>query len=86
MSVEKKLKNSSTTHDDLPAVERLVIGMTSSDGKKNKATRSEHVASSMLRMASAIVDKIAQRKGFIMPLVPNSVPGRSLGAKSSLSL
>ncbi|KAM2993193.1 hypothetical protein FF2_045323 [Malus domestica] len=42
--------------------------MTSSNGKKNKAARSEHVASSMLRMASTIVDKIAQRKGFIMPL------------------
>ncbi|KAM2748691.1 hypothetical protein EV2_027685 [Malus domestica] len=81
MSVEKKLKTSSTAHDDLSVVERPVIGITSSNGKKNEAARSEHVVPSMLRIASTIVNKIAQRKCFIMPLMSKSVPGRSLGAK-----
>ncbi|KAM2100325.1 hypothetical protein ACFX1T_027485 [Malus domestica] len=84
--VKKKLKTYSAAHEGPLATERYVIDMTSSNGKKNKAARSEHVASSMLRMASTIVDKIAQRKGFIMPPVPKSVPGRSLGAKSGSPL
>ena len=86
MPVKKKLKTSSAAHEGPLATERYVIDMTSSNGKKNKAARSEHVASSMLRMASTIVDKIAQRKGFIMPPVPKSVPRRLLGAKSGSPL
>ncbi|KAM1518061.1 hypothetical protein ACFX1X_021423 [Malus domestica] len=86
MPVKKKLKTSSAAHEGPPATERYVIDMTSSNGKKNKVARSEHVASSMLRMASTIVDKITQRKGFIMPPVPKSVPGRSLGAMSGSPL
>ncbi|KAM2147322.1 hypothetical protein ACFX1Q_004082 [Malus domestica] len=86
MPVKKKLKTSSAAHEGPLATERYVIDMTFSNGKKSKAARSEHVASSMLRMASTIVDKIAQHKGFIMPLVPKSVPGRSLGAKSGSPL
>ncbi|KAM2344778.1 hypothetical protein ACFXTH_008738 [Malus domestica] len=83
--VKKKLKTSSAAHEGPLATERYVIDMTSSNGKKNKAARSEHVASSMLRKASTIVDKITQRKSFIMPPVPKSV-GRSLGAKSGSPL
>ena len=86
MPVKKKLKTSSAAHEGLLATERYMIDMTSSNGKKCKAARSEHVASSMLRMASTIMDKIAQRKGFIMPPVPKSVPERSLGAKSGSPL
>ena len=82
MPAEKKPKTSFAAHEGPFATKRYVIDMTSSNGKKCKAARSEHVASSMLRMASTIVDKITQRKGFIMPPVPKSVPGHSLGAKS----
>ncbi|KAM2997164.1 hypothetical protein FF2_043885 [Malus domestica] len=59
ISVKKKLKTTFAAHKGPPATERYVIDMTSSNGKKNKAARSEHVVSSMLRMASTIVDKIA---------------------------
>ncbi|KAM1097891.1 hypothetical protein ACFX19_015490 [Malus domestica] len=51
-------------------------------GRKNEAARSEPVAPAMLRMASMIVDTIAQRKGPVMPPVPKSVPRCLLGAKS----
>ncbi|KAM0962524.1 hypothetical protein ACFX13_022060 [Malus domestica] len=78
---EDRKKRSSPPTQEIP-----VIGMTSSNGKKNEAARSEHVAHSMLRMASTIVDKIAQRKGFIMPHVPKSISGRSFGAKSGSPL
>ena len=73
MLVEKKLKTSSAACEDPFAAERPVIGLTSSNWKKNKAARSEPVAHSMSRMASTIVDKITQRKGHIMPLVQKSV-------------
>ncbi|KAM1639082.1 hypothetical protein ACFXTN_008411 [Malus domestica] len=67
MPAEKKPKTSFAAHKGPLATKRYVIDMTSSNGKKCKAARSKHVASSMLRMASTIVDKITQRKGFIMP-------------------
>ena len=41
MPVEKKLKTSSAAREDPSAAERPVIGMTSSNGKKNEAARSE---------------------------------------------
>ena len=63
-----------------------MIDMTSSNGKKNEAARSEHVASAMSRMACTIADRIAQRKGHFMPLVPKSVPRRPLRAKSGSPL
>ncbi|KAM1054488.1 hypothetical protein EV1_001756 [Malus domestica] len=40
----------------------------------------------MSRMASTIGDRIAQRKGHVMPLVPKSVPRHLLGAKSGSPL
>ncbi|KAM1764363.1 hypothetical protein ACFX11_003624 [Malus domestica] len=86
MSVEKKMKISSVAHKGPPAAERPVIDLTSSNGKKNKAARSEHVGPSMSRMASTIADRITQRRGPIMPLVLKSVPIRPLGAKSGSPL
>ena len=53
-----------------------MIDMTSSNGKRNEAARSEHMAPAMSRMACTIADRIAQRKGHFMPPVPNSVPRR----------
>ncbi|KAB2616953.1 copper-transporting ATPase HMA5 [Pyrus ussuriensis x Pyrus communis] len=53
MLVEKKLKTSSAARRGLPAAERPVIDMTSTNGKKNEATRSKPVAPAMLRMARA---------------------------------
>ncbi|KAM2844241.1 hypothetical protein COP1_026838 [Malus domestica] len=84
--LRKKSKTSSTAREDPFAAERLVIDMTSSNGKKNEAARSELVAPSMPRMASTFVDKIAQRKGYIMPQVPKSVQRRLFGAKSGSPL
>ncbi|KAM1209184.1 hypothetical protein ACFX2J_014756 [Malus domestica] len=55
----RKLKTSSTVCEGLPVVESPVIDMTSSSGKKTEATRSEHVAPAMSRMACTIVDSIA---------------------------
>ncbi|KAB2635293.1 hypothetical protein D8674_025827 [Pyrus ussuriensis x Pyrus communis] len=57
MLVKKKLKTSSIAREGPPVIERSVIDMTSSNGKKNKAARSEPVAPAMLRMANSIVDK-----------------------------
>ncbi|KAM2295253.1 hypothetical protein ACFX1S_035085 [Malus domestica] len=70
MPVEKKLKTSFAAREGPPAAERPVIDMTSSNGKKNEVARSEPVAPAMLRMASAIANRIAQRRGLVMPLVP----------------
>ncbi|XP_050104296.1 uncharacterized protein LOC126583815 [Malus sylvestris] len=55
-------------------------------GRKNKAARSEPVVPAMSRMASTIADRIAQRKGFVMPLVPKSVLRCLLEAKSGSPL
>ena len=55
-------------------------------GRKNEAARSEHVAPAMSRMASTIADRIAQRKGPVMPPVPKSVPRCLFGAKSGSPL
>ncbi|KAM2710162.1 hypothetical protein EV2_047756 [Malus domestica] len=82
----RKLKTSFAVCKGPPAAESPVIGMTSSNGKKNEAVRSEHMAPTMLRMACTIVDNVAQRKGHIMPLVPKSVPRRPLRAKSGSPL
>ncbi|KAM2599611.1 hypothetical protein TB2_038006 [Malus domestica] len=49
-----------------------MIDMTSSNGKKNEAARSEHVASAMSRMTCTIADSIAQCIGLGMPSVPKS--------------
>ncbi|KAM2360338.1 hypothetical protein ACFXTH_002744 [Malus domestica] len=40
----------------------------------------------MSRMASTIADRIAQRKGSVMPPLPKSVPRCLLGAKSGSPL
>ncbi|KAM2026777.1 hypothetical protein ACFX1T_019165 [Malus domestica] len=59
MLVEKKLNTSSTTSKGPPTVERPVIDMNSSNGKKNKAVKSVSMAPAMSRMASTIADRIA---------------------------
>ncbi|KAB2605672.1 hypothetical protein D8674_005389 [Pyrus ussuriensis x Pyrus communis] len=81
MLLKKELKTSSVTSEGPPAVEKLVIDMTSSNGKKNEAAKSEPVASAMSRMANSIVDNIAHCRGLVIPLVPRSMPRRPLGAK-----
>ncbi|KAM2967836.1 hypothetical protein FF1_028052 [Malus domestica] len=63
-----------------------MIDITSSNGKKNEAARSEPVAPAMSRMAIKIADRIAQRKGHVMLLVPKSVLICLLGAKSDSPL
>ena len=80
------MKTSFTAREGLPAVEWPMIDLTSSNGKKNEAVRSEPVTPSMLEMASMIADKIAQRRGSFMPPVLKSVPRRPLRVKSSLPL
>ena len=55
----EKLKISSVACEGLPAAKRYVIDMTSSNGKRNEAARSEHVASAMSRMDCTIADRIA---------------------------
>ncbi|KAM2079622.1 hypothetical protein ACFX1R_027110 [Malus domestica] len=82
----EKLKTSSAACKGPPTAKRPVMDMTSSNGKKNEVARSEHVASAMPRMACMIADRIAQRKGHFMPLVPKHVPRRPLGAKSGSPL
>ena len=59
MLVKKKLKTSFATRVGPPAAEWPMIDMTSSNGKKNKAARSKHVAPAMSRMANSIVNSIA---------------------------
>ncbi|KAM2599072.1 hypothetical protein TB2_037538 [Malus domestica] len=67
MLVENKLKTSSAAREGLPAAKKPVIDMTFSNGKKNKAAKSELVAPTMSRIASTIADRITQHKGHIMP-------------------
>ncbi|KAM2715786.1 hypothetical protein EV2_045345 [Malus domestica] len=56
---------------------------TSSKGTKDEVARFEPVTPAMPKMASSIVDRIAQHKGSIVPPVPKPMPRRPLGAKSS---
>ncbi|KAM1725050.1 hypothetical protein ACFX11_023425 [Malus domestica] len=86
MLAEKKPKTSFAARAGSPAASRLVIDLTFSKGMKNEAARSEHVAPTMSRMASTIADRIVRHKGPVMPLVPNFVPRRLLGAKSGSPL
>ena len=55
----EKLKTSSAACEGPPAAERPVMDMTSFNGKKNEAARSEHVASAMPKMACTIADRTA---------------------------
>ncbi|KAM1137549.1 hypothetical protein FF1_035497 [Malus domestica] len=86
MPADKKPKTFFVARAGSPTTSRLVIDLTFSKGTKNEAARSEHVASAMSRMASTIADRIVRHKGLVMPLVPNFVPRRLLGAKSSSPL
>ncbi|KAM1602469.1 hypothetical protein PS1_029637 [Malus domestica] len=86
MPAEKKPKTSFATRVGSLTASKLVIDLTFSKGTKNEATRSEHVAPAMSRMASTIADRIVRHKGLVMPLVPNFVPKRLLGAKSGSPL
>ncbi|KAB2599775.1 hypothetical protein D8674_010046 [Pyrus ussuriensis x Pyrus communis] len=71
MPAEKKSKTYSTACEGPLAVERPVINMTSSNGRKNEAARSEPVEPAI---------------GLVMPSMPKSVPRHPLGAKSNSSL
>ncbi|KAM1127559.1 hypothetical protein ACFX2B_037104 [Malus domestica] len=53
---------------------------------KDGAARFEPVTTTMLKMASSIVDRITQHKGSIVPPFPKPVPRRPLGAKFGSSL
>ncbi|KAM2756729.1 hypothetical protein PS2_018549 [Malus domestica] len=86
MLVEKKPKTTFAAHAGSPTVSKLVIDLTFSKGTKNEAARSEHVVIAMSRMASTIADRIVRHKGPVMPLVPNFVLRRLLGAKSDSPL
>ncbi|KAM1022320.1 hypothetical protein ACFX2A_044357 [Malus domestica] len=85
MPAEKKPKTSFACTGS-PTASRLVIDLTFSNGTKNEAPRSEHVAPAMSKMASMIADRIVQHKGPVMPLVLNFAPRHLLGAKSGSPL
>ncbi|KAM1630650.1 hypothetical protein ACFX2K_018755 [Malus domestica] len=55
-------------------------------GRKNEAARSELVAPTMSRMANTIADRIAQRKGHVIPPMPKSILRCMLGANFSSPL
>ncbi|KAM1439767.1 hypothetical protein ACFXTO_013585 [Malus domestica] len=82
----KKKPKTSFARVGSPTASKLVIDLTFSKGTKNEAVRFEHVVLAMSRMASTIDDRIVRHKGPVMPLVPNFVPRRLLGAKSGLPL
>ncbi|KAM1790782.1 hypothetical protein ACFX12_034812 [Malus domestica] len=86
MPAEKKTKTSYTAREGLPAADRLVIDLTSSNGKKYKVARSKLVTSTMTKMASTIADKIAQCRGSVVLLVPKFALRYPLEAKSGSSL
>ncbi|KAM2335892.1 hypothetical protein ACFXTH_013261 [Malus domestica] len=67
MLVEKKLKTFPTAHEGPPAIEKHVIDLTSSNGKKNEGARSEPMTSTMPKIGSTIADRIVQRRGYVMP-------------------
>ncbi|KAM1845079.1 hypothetical protein ACFX13_019413 [Malus domestica] len=81
MSVEKKMKTSSAAREGPFAVKRYVIDLTSSNGKKSEAIKSEPMMSAMPKMASTITDRIAQHRGSVMSQVSNFISRRALGAK-----
>ncbi|KAM1611426.1 hypothetical protein ACFX1Z_000209 [Malus domestica] len=83
MPAEKKRNTSSATREGLFATDKLVIDLTSSKRKKDEVTRSEPVRSVVPHVANMITDKIAQRRGFVVPTVLKFVPKRPSGAKSS---
>ncbi|KAM1733966.1 hypothetical protein ACFX11_019520 [Malus domestica] len=82
MLAKKKRKTSSTTREGSPVTLMFMIDLTSSNDEKDEATRSEPVTPAISKMASLIVDMIAQRRGSVVPQVPKLVPKHSLGDKS----
>ncbi|KAM2977165.1 hypothetical protein FF2_014138 [Malus domestica] len=86
MLVEKKAKTSSAAHEGSPAVDKLVINLTSSKGKKDKAAKYELVTFAIPKVASMIADMIAQRRGSVVPLVSKFMLKRLLRAKSGSPL
>ncbi|KAM1910192.1 hypothetical protein ACFX13_038865 [Malus domestica] len=69
MPTKKKLKTPSAAREGPPPTERLVIDLTCSKRKKYGAAKSKQVTPAMLKIASMIVDRITQRRSFIVPLV-----------------
>ena len=59
MSAEKKPKTSFSAREGLLVVNRFVIDLIYSKGKKNKAARSESVMRTMPKVASMIANRIA---------------------------
>ncbi|KAM2280030.1 hypothetical protein ACFX1S_040795 [Malus domestica] len=86
MLIEKKLKTFFAACEGPPTADKLVIDLTSSKWKKDEAAKFEHVRHAMPKMASTIVDKIAQRVSSIVPLVLKFIPIRLLGAEFGLPL
>ncbi|KAM2234748.1 hypothetical protein ACFXTI_012963 [Malus domestica] len=86
MLIKKKSKAFSTAYEGPPAAERFVIDLTSSNGKKDEAAKSEPVMPDMPKIANMIVDRITRRRGSVVPPVPMYVPRCSLRAKSGSSL
>ncbi|KAM2168040.1 hypothetical protein ACFX1Q_037531 [Malus domestica] len=86
MPTEKKPKTSFAACEGSPITPRLVIDLTYSKGTKDGVTRSEPVMTTMLKIASSIVDRIAQHRGSIVPPLLKPVLRRPLGAKSGSSL
>ncbi|KAM1034797.1 hypothetical protein ACFX10_038043 [Malus domestica] len=82
MPTKKKLKTPSAAREGPPPTEKLVIDLTCSKRKKYGAAKSKQVTPAMLKIASMIVDRITQRRSFIVPLVSKSVPRRLLRVSS----
>ncbi|KAB2617887.1 hypothetical protein D8674_013756 [Pyrus ussuriensis x Pyrus communis] len=82
MPAEKKSKASFAARESPPTVHRLVIDLTFSKGKKDKAARYDPMTSAILKVASMIVNRIAQRIGSVVPPVLKYVPRHTFRAKS----
>ncbi|KAM1630471.1 hypothetical protein EV2_018930 [Malus domestica] len=80
MPAKKKPKTSSTARECPLAADRLTINLAFFKGKKDKTARSEPVTIAMPKVASTIADRIAQRKGSVVP------PSAKIYAKTSVGI
>ncbi|KAM1579519.1 hypothetical protein ACFXTI_041443 [Malus domestica] len=72
--LRKKPKAYSATHEGSPAASKLLIDLTSSKGKKNKAIRFVPVMPVIPNTTSSIADKIAQRRSSAVPPMLKFMP------------
>ncbi|KAM2057972.1 hypothetical protein ACFX16_030602 [Malus domestica] len=86
MPAEKKPKISSTSREGSLAVPKLVIDLTSPKGENDEPARSVLVTPDVLKVASLIADRIAQRKSSSVPSMLKFVPKCPSGAKSGSPL